>query len=191
MSLTTQLLQGTEYVREPCWSTYRLPFSRRRYARCWANVRRRCPGFLHSICGQYTANRGPLEHPLAGDVDRTTPAFNPLYEGENSLPPHPESRVSLTATVLLGFRVNQRVELIVNPELAWRQRFWNADGIAGFTNDEIPRVSSATPTIYAARALVRTVWVLGPETEFIENGLNKSLRAYRASALRPSPASSP
>jgi hypothetical protein len=106
-------------------------------------------------------------------------SFHSLYEGENSLPPHPESRASLTATIFLSFRVNQHVELIVNPEVAGGKGFGMVTGIAGFTNGEIPRVASATPTLYAARAFVRTVWALGPETELVEDGV-KSDRGARA-----------
>ena len=105
--------------------------------------------------------------------------FHSLYEGENSLPPHPESRVSLTATVFLGFRLNRHVELVVNPEDAGGKGFGMVTGIAGFTNGEIPRVSSATPTLYVARVFVRTVWALGPETELVEDGV-KSDRGARA-----------
>ncbi|MGD0870389.1 MAG: carbohydrate porin [Bryobacteraceae bacterium] len=100
-------------------------------------------------------------------------SFRSLYEGENSLPPHPERRVSITATVFLGFRVNEHIELVFNPEVAGGKGFGMVTGIAGFTNGEIPRVSSATPTLYPARGFVRTVWGLGPETELVENGVNQ------------------
>jgi high affinity Mn2+ porin len=70
-------------------------------------------------------------------------------------------------------RVNRHVELVVNPEVAGGRGFGMVTGIAGFTNGEIPRVSSATPTPYAARVFVRTVWALGPETAFVEDGTNQ------------------
>jgi len=108
--------------------------------------------------------------------------FPSLYEGENSLPPHSERRVSLTATVFLGFRVNRHIEVFVNPELAGGKGFGMVTGIAGFTNGEIPRVSGATPALYPARAYVRTVWALGPETESVEDGANQI--AGRAPANR-------
>ena len=108
-------------------------------------------------------------HFQATSIGQHHGSFRSLYEGENSLPPHPESRVSLTATIFLGFRVNRHVELVVNPEIAGGRGFGMVTGIAGFTNGEIPRVSSATPTLYAARAFVRMVWALGPETELVED----------------------
>ena len=112
-------------------------------------------------------------HIQATSIGQHHGAFPSLYEGENSLPPHPENRVSLTTTFFLGFRVNKHVELVVNPEIAGGKGFGMVTGIAGFTNGEIPRVSGATPKLYPARAYVRTVWALGPETEFIDGEANQ------------------
>jgi high affinity Mn2+ porin len=67
-------------------------------------------------------------------------SFPSLYEGENSLPSHPENRVSLTTTVFLAYRVNSWTELVFDPEVAGGKGFGNVIGIAGFTNGEIPRV---------------------------------------------------
>jgi high affinity Mn2+ porin len=143
------------------------------------------------VLGQTSAGDGPVDastqtadnappveerwsiHFQATSIGQHHGSFRSLYEGENSLPPHPESRVSLTATIFLGFRVNRHVELVVNPEVAGGKGFGMTTGIAGFTNGEIPRVSSATPALYAARAFVRTVWALGTETELVEDGANQ------------------
>ena len=86
--------------------------------------------------------------------------FPSLYEGANSLPSHAESRVSLTTTAFIAFRVNSWAELVVNPEVAGGRGFGLVTGIAGFANGEIPRVSSATPTPYIARAFLRNTWEL-------------------------------
>jgi len=99
--------------------------------------------------------------------------FTSPYEGENSLPAHPESRVSLTTTVFLTCRVNRWTELVFDPEVAGGKGFGQVTGIAGFTNGEIPRVSAATPTLYPARAYVRNTLALGPETQFVEGGPNQ------------------
>ena len=131
-------------------------------------------GCLHPNCDQCAAAEGRWSiHFQATSIGQHHGSFRSLYEGENSLPPHPESRVSITATVFLGFRVNNHVELVVNPEVAGGKGFGMVTGMAGFTNGEIPRVSSAAPKLYPARAFVRTVWALGPETEFVENGVNQ------------------
>ncbi len=112
-------------------------------------------------------------HFQATSIGQYHGGFRSLYEGENSLPPHPESRVSLTTTVFLAFRVNNHIELVVNPEVAGGKGFGMVTGIAGFTNGEIPRVASATPKLYPARAFVRTVWPLGSESEIVEDGVNQ------------------
>jgi high affinity Mn2+ porin len=84
--------------------------------------------------------------------------FPSLYEGVNSLPSHSENRVSLTSTAFLEFRVNSWMDVVVNPEVAGGRGFGEVTGIAGFPNGEIPRVSSATPTPYFARAFLRNTW---------------------------------
>ena len=55
--------------------------------------------------------------------------FHSPYEGENSLPSHAESRVSLTATVFLTYRVNSWTELVVNPEMAGGKGFGQVTGL--------------------------------------------------------------
>ena len=100
-------------------------------------------------------------------------SFPSIYEGQNSLPPHPESRVSLTATVFLAYRFNSWAELVFDPEIAGGKGFGQVTGVAGFPNGEIPRVASATPTPYVARAYLKNAWGLGPETEMGERGANQ------------------
>jgi high affinity Mn2+ porin len=112
-------------------------------------------------------------HFQATSIGQRHGSFRSLYEGENSLPPHPESRVSLTSTVFLGFRLNKHIELVVNPEVAGGKGFGQVTGIAGFTNGEIPRVATATPTPYVARAYLKSTWALGQETETAEAGPNQ------------------
>src|SRR5215471_11396502 len=99
--------------------------------------------------------------------------FPSLYEGDNSFPSHSESRVSITTTAFLVYRVNRWTELVVTPEIAGGKGFGQVTGIAGFTNGEIPRVSGATPTLYPARAFIRTTWAIGGETQAVEAGPNQ------------------
>jgi high affinity Mn2+ porin len=99
--------------------------------------------------------------------------FDAPYEGPNSLPSHPENRVSLTATVFLDFRINSHLDLVVNPEVAGGKGFGEVRGIAGFTNGEIPRVASAIPKLYPARGYIRATWGLGSEMEECEDEANQ------------------
>jgi len=112
-------------------------------------------------------------HFQATSIGQHHGSFDSPYEGVNSLPSHPESRVSLTATIFLAYRVNSWTELVVDPEVAGGKGFGAVTGIAGFTNGEIPRVASATPTLYPARAYLRNTWALGPQTEIVEGGPNQ------------------
>jgi high affinity Mn2+ porin len=125
-----------------------------------------------TIACQETDGRWSI-HFQATSIGQHHGAFPSLYEGENSLPAHSEHRVSLTATVFLGLRVNRHVDVVFDPEIAGGKGFGMVTGIAGFSNGEIPRVSGAAPKLYPARAYVRTVWALGDETEFVEDGANQ------------------
>ena len=130
------------------------------------------PALAQNAADQPSADRWSI-HFQATSIGQHHGYFRSLYEGPNSLPPHPESRVSLTATVFLAYRVNSWTELAVDPEDAGGKGFGQVTGIAGFTNGEIPRVTSATPTLYVARAFVRNVWAIGPARQVAEGGPNQ------------------
>jgi hypothetical protein len=62
---------------------------------------------------------------------------------------------------------------VVSPEVAGGKGFGDVTWIAGFTNGDIPRVASATPTSYLARAYLKNTWGLSPETEMVVGGANQ------------------
>src|ERR1017187_2875397 len=130
------------------------------------------PARAQSTGSEPSADRWSV-HFQATSIGQHHGSFPSLYEGENSLPSHPENRVSLTATVFVTYRVNSWTELVVNPELAGGKGFGQVTGIAGFTNGEIPRVATATPTLYPARAYLKNSWALCPEREAVEDGVNQ------------------
>jgi high affinity Mn2+ porin len=99
--------------------------------------------------------------------------FLSLYEGPNSLPAHPETRMSLTATGFLGMRLGQSTEVIFDPEVSAGRGFGQVTGIAGFPNGEITRVVSVAPKAYVARLFVRQVWALGKDTGDVEDAPNQ------------------
>jgi high affinity Mn2+ porin len=99
--------------------------------------------------------------------------FFSLYEGSNSLPSHPETRMSFTATGFLGLRISESINLVVDPEVSAGRGFGQVTGIAGFPNGEITRVTSVAPKIYIARAYIRKVWAIGKETETVDDAANQ------------------
>ena len=111
-------------------------------------------------------------HFQATSIGQRHGSFFALYSGPNSLPDHPESRVSLTATAFLAAHFG-RWQFVVNPEDAGGEGFGGVTGIAGFTNGEIPRVAKATPTLYLARAFASYTIPLASETEHVDDGPNQ------------------
>jgi high affinity Mn2+ porin len=112
-------------------------------------------------------------HYQATSIGQTHDDFPALYSGTNSLPSYRESRVSITATLFLAVRLNRHLEFVADPEIAGGKGFGQVTGIAGFTNGEIPRVSSATPSLYLARGYFRYTWALGGEKEAVDDDANQ------------------
>lgn len=95
------------------------------------------------------------------------------YEGPNSLRDTPESDVSLTSTLFLGLRPFENTRIYLNGELAGGKGFSGVTGIADFPNGEMPRVASATPKPYLARAYVQQDFGFGSEREFFDSEENQ------------------
>jgi hypothetical protein len=83
-------------------------------------------------------------------------AFPSLYEGDNSLPPHPENRVSVTATVFLSDRLNSWTEMVVNPEVAGGKGFGQVTGMAGFTTVRSPASRRPRPNCTSRAGMSKT-----------------------------------
>jgi high affinity Mn2+ porin len=130
------------------------------------------PAMAQDAADQTSSDRWSI-HFQATSIGQHHGYFRSLYEGTNSLPPHPESRVSVTGTVFLAYRVNSWIDLVVNPEDAGGKGFGQITGIAGFTNGEISRVATPTPTLYLARGFMRNTWAIGPERQAIEGDQNQ------------------
>jgi high affinity Mn2+ porin len=84
-------------------------------------------------------------------------SFYSEYEGQNSLPHHPENRISWTATAFTILRMSHNFGAVISLEVAGGKGFGDVTGIAVFTNGEIPRVAQATPQLYLARGYVRGI----------------------------------
>jgi len=99
--------------------------------------------------------------------------FRSPYAGQFSLQNQPEHDVSLTTTLFLGFRLGRNTQFYVDPEIAGGRGFSAVNGIANFPNGELPRVASATPKPYLARAYFTQDFGFGDERENISSAENQ------------------
>ena len=95
------------------------------------------------------------------------------YESSLSLAAHPEGEASITSTLFFGLRLGSNTQIYFNPELAGGRGFSGTDGIANFPNGEMPRVSTATPKPYIARAYVTHDFGFGDARETVASGENQ------------------
>ena len=95
------------------------------------------------------------------------------YSGANSLVARREIKSSFTATLFAGARLWRGGAIYANPELAQGRGLSGVLGVAGFTNGEIARVSSASLTLYRARLFLRQTFGLGGAREYIEADQNQ------------------
>jgi len=105
-----------------------------------------------------------------GDYHGSFPA---LYSGEHSLRNYRERDVSLTSTLYLGFRLPEDTQIYVDPDLARRRGFSGVNGVANAPNGELPRVASAAPKPYLARAYITHDFGFGSEREEFSSEANQ------------------
>ncbi len=100
-------------------------------------------------------------------------SFRALYSGPFSLQNYSERDVSLTTTLFLGFRLGRNTQVYVDPEIAGGRGFSGVDGIANAPNGELPRVASATPKPYLARAYFTQDFAFGGDRENFSSEANQ------------------
>jgi len=99
-------------------------------------------------------------------------SFPSPYQGPLSLVGHPESEVSLTATLFFGLKWHD-TQLYFDPELAGGRGFSGVNGLANSPNGELPRVASATPKPYLARLYITQDFGFGDKREMVESDANQ------------------
>lgn len=109
----------------------------------------------------------------ATSIGQYHPAFPSPYQAEFSLLPHAEAEVSITSTLFLGLRLASNTQLYFNPEMAGGRGFSGTNGLANFSNGEMPRVSTAAPKPYLARLYVTQDFGFGEERENFESAENQ------------------
>jgi len=105
-----------------------------------------------------------------GDMHDGFPA---AYSGPQSLSNHVEHEVSLTTTLFFGLRLTKSTAFYFNPEIAGGRGFSGTDGIANAPNGEIPRITTATPKPYIARAYFQQDFGFGDATETVKSDVNQ------------------
>ncbi len=107
---------------------------------------------------------GWLLHGQATFVEQGHPAFASPYRGESSLQPKAMQRNTFSADLILGRRLWQGAEVIVNPEVIRGFGLSGTRGVAAFPNGEAFRIGSETPAGFVPRAFVRQTIGLSVDT---------------------------
>jgi high affinity Mn2+ porin len=108
--------------------------------------------------------------------------FRALYSGAHSLQNTWERDASLTSTLYLGLRLPGDTQIYIDPELAGGRGFSGVDGVANAPNGELPRVASATPKPYLARAYITHDFGFGDEREVTSSDENQQASRSRSAA---------
>ena len=100
-------------------------------------------------------------------------SFRSPYSGSFSLQGHPEAEASITSTIFFGLRLASHTQFYFDPEMAGGRGFSDTDGLANFSNGEMPRVSTATPKPYIARLYVTQDFGFGEAREAMDADENQ------------------
>lgn len=99
--------------------------------------------------------------------------FRSPYASPFSLISHSEGEASITSTLFFGLKLASHTQLYFDPELAGGRGFSGTNGIANFPNGEMPRVATATPKPYIARAYITQDFGFGNDREFVAGDANQ------------------
>jgi high affinity Mn2+ porin len=100
-------------------------------------------------------------------------SFPAQYSGKLSLSDQPEFPASFTSTLFLGLKGWDGGFLYADPEVPAGSGFSGVSGLADFSNGEISKVGSASPTYNQARLYFQQVFGLGGEKESIDDDQNQ------------------
>lgn len=106
-------------------------------------------------------------------IDQGHSRFRAAYSGPHSLQAAPESDVSVTSTLFLGWNPLKGTSFFLNPELSGGQGMSGALGVSGFPNGETYRIGNPQPVIKTARLYAQQVIGFGEGTERMEDGPNQ------------------
>lgn len=147
------------------------------------------PGVAMAQTGRYgsagTPNVGPAEEALipslAARQDRLEeegwlirgqatfilqahPRFSSPYRADGSMSPAANARNTLSTDLIIGRRLWQGAEIVVNPSVTRGFGFSNSTGAAAFPNNEAFRLGTQDPNIFVPRAFFRQTIGLSADT---------------------------
>ena len=100
----------------------------------------------------------------ANFIRQQSPAFYARYSGPNSFGPYKQHATSRIETLLTGFQITKKLELLFDLESAGGAGLSNALGIAGFTNVDVVRNPTLGEAPYVARVMLHYTIPLSNET---------------------------
>jgi len=106
-------------------------------------------------------------------VEQYHPPLFAKYSGINSLDENREDAMSMTSSLFLGVKVWNGGEIYFNPEVAGGRGLSKAQGLAGFSNNEIVRVGAVEPVFYPARLFYQQIFNLNDSLESFEDDVNQ------------------
>lgn len=98
---------------------------------------------------------GWLLHGQATFVEQGHPGFRSPYRGANSMQARPMQRNTFSADLILGRRLWEGAEVVLNPQVIRGFGLSGTRGAAAFPNGEAFRVGSETPAGFIPRAFFR------------------------------------
>ena len=152
---------------------------------------------LRLVCGSLAALIGLAAGPARADdepaapesfslhgqltyVDQYHPAFDSPFRGPNSLDPGNRGNETISATLLAGIRIWDKLEFYANPEIDQGFGLSNTLGLADYPSGEAYKVGAASPYIRLPRAFARYTIGLGGEVEKDESGPNQLAGSHLA-----------
>jgi len=103
------------------------------------------------------------------NVQHSFPFHSP-YAGAQSFLARHETEATDTYTAYVGYRINDRLEAYVDPEISKGHGLSQGYGLGGFTNGDVVRTPTLDQNPYLARYILRKVIPIGKGTEAVAQG---------------------